>query len=237
MPLFSRRSLLRLTAALTCATRAIAGDAVTRIATIGAGNIGGTLGTVWAKAGFRVMISSRHPEELASLVAAGGPNLRAGTVGEAIAYGDILLLAVPYGAMPEIARQYGRHFPRKAAVIDATNPFPGRDGEVANEALRVGAGLHTASMLPGAKIVRAFNAIGAARLAHGGRAIDGTRIGIPMAGDDPSALGYASSLVEATGFEPVIVGNLDFGKHLRPGAPLAGERSAAEIRRIAAGLS
>ena len=125
----------------------------------------------------------------------------------------------------------------KAAVIDATNPSVGRDGEIATAALRMGAGLHTASLLPGAKLVRAFNAIGAARFGQGGRFPDGTRIGVPIAGDDTPAIGYASSLISATGFEPVLVGNLDFGRHLRPGTPLAGEHSPSEIKRIAAGLA
>jgi len=235
-----RRMVLGLAAALAgqvALTRgAFAGASTLKIATIGAGNIGGTLGAVWAKAGHPVMLSSRNPGELKDEVARMGANARAGTVAEAVAFGDVILLAVPYGAMPGIAKEHAAALAGKALVFDATNPFPARDGAAAEESLKMGAGLHTQSLLPGARIVRAFNAIGAARFGQGGKAADGTRIGIPIAGDDAKALALASELIAETGFEAVVVGNLDFGKHLRPGTPLAGERSAAEIRKVAATL-
>jgi len=233
----SRRTVLSLAAMATLINaRAFAGDAPLKIATIGAGNIGSTLGGVWAKNGHPVMLSSRHPEELKDEVAAMGPNARAGTVAEAVAFGDVILLAVPFSAMPGIAKDFAPQLAKKVLILDATNPIARRDGAMADEAVALGAGLATAKLLPGARIVRAFNAIGAARFGQGGRAADGTRIGIPVAGEDQQALAIATALINETGFEPVIVGNLDFGKHLRPGTPLAGERSADEIRKVAASL-
>jgi predicted dinucleotide-binding enzyme len=85
-------------------------------------------------------------------------------------------------------------------------------------------------LLPGARIVRAFNAIGAARMG----AVHETpgKIAMPMAGDDAQALEVASRLVKDIGFEPVVVGGLVMGKFLVPGTPLAGEHTAAEIRQI-----
>jgi 8-hydroxy-5-deazaflavin:NADPH oxidoreductase len=62
------------------------------------------------------------------------------------------------------------------------------------------------------------------------------RVGMPIAGDDAEALEVASRLIREIGYEPVIIGGLAMGKYLMPGTPLAGERSAEEIRRIAAGL-
>jgi predicted dinucleotide-binding enzyme len=206
-----------------------------KIATIGAGHIGGTLGAVWVKAGHQVMFSSRHPEELQDLVASLGPKAQAGSVAEAVAFADVVLLAVPYGALPEIAKDYARDLARKALVFDACNPFPNRDGDVAAQALAKGAGLYTAELLPGAAIVRAFNAIPAARFGEGGLR-DGVRMGIPIAGDDKKALALASELIRETGYEPVVVGNLDFGKYLRPGTPLAGEHTPDQIRAISATL-
>ncbi|MBA4361285.1 MAG: DNA-binding protein, partial [Pseudomonas sp.] len=67
-----------------------------KIGVIGAGKVGGTLGTLWVKAGHSVMFSSRHPESLADLVKEAGPNARAGSVTEAAAWGDVIVLSVPY---------------------------------------------------------------------------------------------------------------------------------------------
>jgi predicted dinucleotide-binding enzyme len=116
-------------------------------------------------------------------------------------------------------------------VIDACNPFPHRDGEVATWARKKGAGRATAELLPGAKLVRAFNAISWARLPDIGK---GT--GMPIAGEDARAIELASQLIRAVGFEPVLVGDLEMGRHLVPGTPLAGEHTPEEIRRIAASL-
>src|SRR6266513_4961637 len=73
-----------------------------KIGVIGSGHIGGTIGGLWVKAGHPVLFSSRHPEELKELVAELGPLAQNGTVQQAIAFGDALLIAVPYGALPQI---------------------------------------------------------------------------------------------------------------------------------------
>ena len=195
---------------------------------------GSTLGGLWAQAGHPVMFSSRHPEELKGLVTGLGPLAQAGTVADAIAFADAVLLAVPYGALPEIGKAHAAALAQKAVVIDACNPFPSRDGEIANWARAKGAGRATQELLPGAKLVRAFNAIGYTRMAQIGRGNE--RVGMPIAGDDAKAIELASGLIRAIGFEPVLVGGLDTGRHLVPGTPLAGEHSPEEIRRIAATL-
>src|SRR6516165_11087253 len=76
------------------------------IATIGAGHIGGTIGGLWVKDGHKVFFSSRHPEELKELVANLGPQAQAGTVEQALAFSDVVLITVPYGALPQIGRDY-----------------------------------------------------------------------------------------------------------------------------------
>src|SRR3982751_2906285 len=78
-----------------------------RIGTIGAGRIGGTGGGLWVKAGHPVMFSSKNPDEGKELAARLGPLARAGTVADAIAFGDVVFLAVPYGAMAEVGRDHG----------------------------------------------------------------------------------------------------------------------------------
>jgi predicted dinucleotide-binding enzyme len=119
-------------------------------------------------------------------------------------------------------------------VIDACNPFPQRDGEIANRAREKGAGYVSAELLPGARIVRAFNAVGAGRMGQAHEEPGHT--GMPIAGDDKAAIEVASRLIREIGYEPVLVGGLDKGKYLMPGTPLAGEHSPEEIRKIAATL-
>jgi 8-hydroxy-5-deazaflavin:NADPH oxidoreductase len=204
-----------------------------KIGIIGSGHVGSALGGVWAKAGNEVMFSSRHLDEDRKLAAGIGANARAGTPQEAAAFGQVLLLAVPYSAFPELIKSLADSIKGKV-VINASNPFPQRDGEIAAEARAKGAGLFDAQMLPGAYVVRAFNAVGAARMASAHE--DPGKIGMPIAGDDKKAIEIASQLVREAGFEPVVVGGLDMGKYLMPGTPLAGEHTPAELRSIAATL-
>jgi len=214
-----------------------AGGAPLKIGTIGAGREGGALGTLFAKHGHPVMFSSRHPEQLADLVADAGPTAQAGTVEQAVAFGDVILLVVPYTAVEQIGRDYGKALAAKPLVIDVSNPIARRDGdEIVTQVDQLGgAGLATAKLLPGARIVRAFNAIGSGQLTQGAHR-PGEPIGVPIAGDDPDAVALATSLIKEVGFEPVLVGGLSMGKYLVPGTPLGGEHTPDEIRRIAATL-
>jgi 8-hydroxy-5-deazaflavin:NADPH oxidoreductase len=206
-----------------------------KIGTIGSGRIGATLGGLWAKAGHQVMFSSLDVEHDKKLAASVGPNARAGTSREAAAFGDVLLLAVPYRAVPQVGKDLADLLKGKI-VIDASNPIVARDGEIATWAREKGAGLASAELLPGARIVRAFNAIGYARLPEIAQG-KGERVGMPIAGDDPKAIEVASGLIREVGLEPVLVGPLAMGKYLIPGTPLGGERSPEQIRKIVPTLS
>jgi predicted dinucleotide-binding enzyme len=204
-----------------------------KIGLIGSGNVGSNLGKVWVSKGYAVMFSSKDIEADRRLVAQIGTGARAGTPQEAAAFADVLVFAVPYGALPELGKMLAPALKGKV-VIDASNPFPARDGAIAEEAREQGAGVVSARLLPGARIVRAFNAVGAARMG----AVHETpgKIGMPMASDDTAAVEVATTLIRDIGFEPVLVGKLVMGKHLVPGTPLAGEHTPAEIRQIAATL-
>ena len=98
-----------------------------KIGMIGSGNVGSALGGVWARAGHQVMFSSRHLEDDQRLAAEIGRNVRAGTPREAAAFGEVLVFAVPYGALPELGETL-RDAIKGKVVIDACNPFPWRDG-------------------------------------------------------------------------------------------------------------
>ena len=208
-----------------------------KIGMVGAGREGGALGTLFVKAGHPVMFSSRHPEELKGLVAGLGPLAQAGTVEQAIAFGDVVVIAIPYTAMEQIGKAHAGALAKKVLVIDVSNPIARRDGEdfVKRVGEQGGAGLVTAKLLPGAPIVRAFNAIGFGRLGEVAHR-PGERVGVPIAGDDAKAIAVAQSLIREIGFEPVLVGGLAMGRHLVPGTPLGGEHTPAEIRQIAGSL-
>jgi predicted dinucleotide-binding enzyme len=204
-----------------------------RIGVVGSGRVGGTLGGVWVKAGHHVMFSSRNLENDKALATKLGANARAGTPREAAAFGEVLLVSVPYGSLPDVGKDL-KELLKGKVVIDTCNPFPGRDGEIAEWARKKGAGIASAELLPGARLVRAFNAVGAGRM--GSVHQEPGRVGMPIAGDDAKAIEVASRLIRDIGFEPVLVGDLAMGKYLMPGTPLAGEHTPAEIRKIAATL-
>ena len=197
-----------------------------KIGIIGSGNIGSTLGTLWAQAGHQVLFSSRHPEKLQPLVEKVGPRARAGTVQEAIAFGDVILIAVPYGSMPQISKDYAKDLAGKV-VMDTGNAVLRRDGEIGAEAREKGVGLTTQRLLPGAKVVRAFNTLGVNRLRNDAHRPEG-RIGIPMAGDDQEALKIASQLVRDAGFDPVVLGGMDKSRLFEQTNPLYGQEISAQ---------
>lgn len=237
-----RRRLLRIATAATAVLMfggpGLAVHAATRtgkikIGIVGSGNVGGTLGGVWVKAGHEVMFSSRHIEHDEALALRLGPKAHAGTPRDAAAFGDVVVVSVPYRALPDVGKELAALIKGKV-VIDTCNPFSWRDGDIAAWARKKGAGLASAELLPGARIVRAFNAIGYTRMGEAHE--QPGRIGMPIAGDDAEAVAIASRLIRDIGYEPVAVGGLAMGKYLMPGTPLAGEHTPEEIRRIAATL-
>ncbi len=200
-----------------------------KIGVIGTGRIGGALAAYWVKAGHEVFVSSRHPEELKALVARLGPRAHAGTPREAAAFGSVILVSVPYAAMPQLGADLRKELAGKV-ILDTSNPSERRDGPMALDAQKKGAGIATAEFLHNRRIVRAFNCIPAATLANDGDRKP-ERIAIPIGGDDPQALKIAEQLVRETGFDPVVVGSLARTREFDLGQPLAtGRLTAAELR-------
>jgi predicted dinucleotide-binding enzyme len=183
-----------------------------KIGSIGAGRMGGALGALFVKAGHPVMFSSRHPENIKPLAERLGPLAQVGTVEQAVAFGDVVVMVVPYAAIEEIGKAHGRGLATKPLVMDICNPIARRDGvdlvKWVNE--QGGAGLASAKLMPGARIVRAFNAISYRRvgdIAHR----PGGLVGVPNARDDQKANTLAEGIIRGMGFEPVLVGGLAMG--------------------------
>src|SRR5207248_1406326 len=94
-----------------------------------------------------------------------GPGARAGTPREAALFGDVVLISVPYAALPQVGRDLKTEL-RGKIVLETGNPYPQRDGDMALEGRRKGTGVASAEYLPGVRLVRAFNAINSDDLAH-----------------------------------------------------------------------
>lgn len=229
----SRRALLAL--ALGAALLGPAAADPLKIGVIGGGNIGGTIGTLWAKAGHPVMFASRHPEDLKALAESAGPLARTGTPEEAVRFGDVVFLAVPYKAYPELSQAIGASLKGKV-VLDAGNATKARDGALYDEVQAGGLGLTSAKYFPGARLVRAFSTanykVFAKNGANGGADRPGGRMAIPVLGDDPEALKVAEGLVRDAGFDPVVAGGLKDADRFAIGAPGFGhDVTAADLRQ------
>jgi len=201
-----------------------------KIGIIGAGEIGSALARHWGAAGHQLLISSRHPEELQSLAKEIGPNVKTGTPREAAAFGDVVMLAVPYGATPQVGRDYAAELKGKI-VMDAGNPYPSRDGDMAVRDRQRSTGVASAEYLPGTRLVRAFNAINSGPLGRDAFRKP-ERLGIPLAASDPEAMQVAAQLVSDAGFDPVPVGDLSRAREFDYGTPVyVRGMTAAELKR------
>ncbi len=180
---------------------------VKTIGLIGAGNIGGTVAKLAVAAGYDVVLSnSRGPDSLADLVSELGPRARAGTVDEAAAAGDLVVVTVPlraYASVP-VAPLDGK------VVIDTNNYYPARDGQFPS----LDSGSETVSgllqkHLPGSRVIKAFNNIYFKHLAALARkAGSAERTALPIAGDDPGAKATVRAFLDAIGYDTVDAGGL-----------------------------
>ena len=204
---------------------------ISKIGIVGSGHIGGTLGTLLAKAGYEIFYSSRHPGTLKDLVMTAGPKARAGNIAAAITFGEVIVLSLPLKALPALDAETKEALKGKI-VIDTSNPYPERDGVIADEARREPGGMGTfvARLLPGARIVRAFNTVYFEDLKKTVNK-NGNKIGIPIASDDQEGLKVAIELVKHAGLDPVVVGGLSTSKLFDVGtAVYATSDPAREIR-------
>jgi len=233
----NRRALIGAGAALVlgaglCPVRALAQTATKMsIGVIGSGNIGGTIGGLWVKSGHKVIFSSRHPEELKDLVAGLGELAQAGTVEQAIAFGDVIFIAVPYKSLPQVGRDYNTALKGKI-VLDACNATAARDGaDLFDEVNKNGIGVISQKYLPGTRLVRAFNSMNYAIFAREANRPD-PRLAIPIAGDDPEAVKIGAELVRDAGFDPVVVGDLKEASRFQMGTSGFNQQvTAAELKQ------
>ncbi|MGB3633386.1 MAG: NADPH-dependent F420 reductase [Rubrobacteraceae bacterium] len=186
------------------------------IGIIGSGNIGANAARLFVQAGHEVAISnSRGPDSLRDLVDEIGSNIRATTVEEAANLGEVVLVAIPFFVRDTL--------PAEALdgkiVVDATNYYPGRDGEIDFDGLTSSELL--ARNVPGALLVKSFNTMYYETLANEGCSDTEDRLVLFVAGDDEEAKATVSGLIEEIGFAPVDTGSLqEGGRKQHPGSPI-----------------
>ena len=174
-----------------------------RIGIVGAGMIGSTMAKLWVDAGHDVLLASRHPGDLQSLVEGLGARAAAGTPAEAARFGDVVMLTVPLRAVPDLATELAPLLDGKI-VLDTGNAYEQRDGAVARDASRhpQGSAAWAAAKFPGSRWVKAFNTVYYKTLAAEAHR-SGNRVGIPLVSDDADAMEVAAQLVRDAGFDPV----------------------------------
>jgi 8-hydroxy-5-deazaflavin:NADPH oxidoreductase len=191
-----------------------------KIGIVGAGSIGRALAVRFAAAGHDVMLSnSRGPETLAAVVSALGGSVRAGTVREAARFGDVVAIAIPPRALRDLP---AGPFAGKI-VIDVNNYYPEQDGPFPElDGSHLSSSQALASLLPGARIVKAFNTLYYERLLRDNRPDlpAEERIAIPVAADDADAARAVAALVDQIGFTPIDAGSLADSHRQQPGTSL-----------------
>ncbi|MEU0913934.1 NADPH-dependent F420 reductase [Streptomyces althioticus] len=192
-----------------------------RIGMLGAGTVAQALARHALRQGHEVVLSnSRGPASLTPLVRELGPLASAGTPAEAAA-ADLVVLAVGWPRVPEVAASLPRL--DGTVVVDATNQFasPPPDPRIADLGDLTGSE-YVASLLPGARVVKAFNALFAQYIAADPRHAAGRQV-LFLAGDDPDAKRTVERLAGSIGFAPVDLGPLrEGGRLIQLGGPLSG---------------
>jgi predicted dinucleotide-binding enzyme len=209
-----------------------------RVGIVGAGRMGQTLARLFLAAGHDVRLSAAHgPASLGPLIAALGVRASAGTTADVAAFGDVVVLATRWNDVPAAAQALGDMAGR--IVIDPTNnrfgPGPADLYDLGTQS----SSEVVAGLLPGARVVKAFNHQSIAALAALSTSAGSARKGLFIAGDDPAAKAVVSGLIRDIGGEPIDAGSLAVGgRRLATGSgPLAGRGDLLDARAARALLA
>ncbi|HEV3089581.1 MAG TPA: NADPH-dependent F420 reductase [Candidatus Elarobacter sp.] len=201
-----------------------------QIGILGSGNMGGNAARAFAKAGHHVRIAnSRGPQSLEALVAEIGPNAEAATAQDAVDASDVVLIAVPWTKREEALGEIEGWDDK--IVIDAMNPYT-EDFEIEDLGSKT-ATEFTRALVPGARVVKAFNTLFAKRLTSESKPNGAKdRLAIPVASDDSAAKRVVMDLIDEIGFDPVDNGGLvEGGRKQQPGSPIYNQSIGAKEMR------
>jgi NADPH-dependent F420 reductase len=189
-----------------------------KIGILGAGNMGGTLGRLWAELGHEVFFGLRDAESMKAQRALStvGDEAGWGTADEAAESADVILIAVPWEATQEVLASVAPRLAGKV-LIDCTNPIkPDLSGLAVGHT--TSAAEEIARWAPRARVVKAFNTVGASTL-HDAKYGDHSA-SVFVCGDDDPAKKIVTQLAEEIGFEVIDAGPLVEARYLEPLAML-----------------
>ena len=179
-----------------------------RIAILGAGNVGGGLAAAAVRAGHDVVISASKPNSAQTSAQATGATAAASNA-DAVRDADVVVLAVPYGAVAGIVGELGDAL-NGTVVVDATNPV--NDTYTDLVTVGISAAEQLQARVPGASVVKAFNTLFASR--HAAPTEDSTPLDAFIAGDDSAAKNTVAELATSLGYRAVDAGNLRMARSL-----------------------
>jgi predicted dinucleotide-binding enzyme len=202
-----------------------------KIGVIGAGRIGGNCARQAVKGAHEVMLSfSRDPSTLAALARELGPGASVGTPADAVAFGEVVIFAVPWDAIPEALAQAGDLSGK--VVVDATNQF----GSDAMPDPGQTAAAFNARRMPGARYVKSFNTLTSRFQEQAANRAGADRVVQWVCGDDPDAKALVAGLIEDMGYVPVDLGDTATCAVMeaprRPGAVYGEEYRAADAQAV-----
>lgn len=179
-----------------------------RIGILGTGAMATTLGAAWVRAGHDVRVGGRDTEaasRTALLTGASGH----GSLAAAVAHGEVVLIAVPASAAPQLAEELA-HLLVGRTVIDCTVPMaPGADGP----ALTTGGATSVARLIadaaPGAHVVKAFGVCHESIWTLDRPAFEGSPLAVPFCADQPDAVTRVTEIIISMGCTPLPCGGLD----------------------------
>lgn len=183
-----------------------------QIGIIGAGMVGGALGKAWASRGHQVMFGTRHPDS-AQIQKLKEPGLAvlSGSASEAVAFGDVVVLATPWNATQSAIESAGNLAGK--IVLDCTNPLKADLSGLDSGAMPSG-GEAVAAWAAGAHVVKIFNTTGHANMSDPRYPLQPATMF--YCGDQPSAKAVAAQLATEIGFEAVDAGPLSRSRLLEP---------------------
>ena len=199
------------------------------IGIVGSGNIGGTVGRLWARAGHTVLFSlSRNSEKLRRLADSAGPNARAGTPEEAARFGEVVLFSPPWSIADDVLRATKSLEGR--ILIDTTNPFD-LDPYGMETGPELSASEQIAKRAPGARVVKAYNTLPSGIQMREASSKSAGQLALFYSGNDDEAKRVVAGLISDSGFEPVDAGPLRSARYQEPGGLLFGRPVGSDEAR------
>ena len=183
---------------------------MTTLSILGAGSMASSIAALAVRGGAQVQVLARDPQNAAAVAAGVGASATSGSIGDALT-GDVVVLALPYGAVPAVAAQYAAELVGKV-VVDITNPLNFETFDSLAVPAGTSAAEELAAQLPGAHVLKAFNTNFAATLASG--QVGDAATTVLVAGDDAAAKGVLLGVVAAAGVAGLDAGALTRAQQL-----------------------